>query len=99
MSALADLHEAPISGQHYSSFGDLRKKEFVQVKKETVGAQQLYGGLHLIPNLAPHHCSTCGQEGHNAWACKSLTVDPILVLLILSRKLNGAVNSPFSFVF
>ncbi|RPA98397.1 hypothetical protein L873DRAFT_1808410 [Choiromyces venosus 120613-1] len=31
---------------------------------------QLTSGLPLVPDRTPHHCSTGGQEGHNARACK-----------------------------
>ena len=34
--------------------------------------QQQYGGLPLIPDCAPHQCSTCSNESHNARACKKL---------------------------
>jgi len=48
------------------------KKERIQPNKARRHAriQQIAGGVPYIPDHAPHYCSTCGQEGHNARSCK-----------------------------
>ena len=82
MSALADL-QAPILGQHCSSSDDLRKNEFVQVKKETV--PEFNSCMAVSPSLLTVPLITVLPMVRRVimlGLVKSLTVDPILVLSI-----------------
>ena len=67
MSALADLLQAPVLGQHYSSFDDLRKNELAQAK------QQIVPLITVLPVV---------KRAIMLGLVKSITNDTILVLLI-----------------
>ena len=81
MSTLADLRQAPVLDQHYSSSDDLRKNEFVQAKQEIVPefnscmavctsflTVPLITGLPLV------------RRAIMPGLLKSLTIDPILLI-------------------
>ena len=83
MSSLADLRQAPVLGQHYSSFDDLRKSKFFQAKQEIV--PEFNSCMAVCPSFLTVPLITVLPVVKRAimlGLVKSLTIAPILVLLI-----------------
>ena len=85
MFALVDF-QAPILAQHYSSFVDLRKNEFVQVKQETMPE---FNSCMAVPLVRPSFLTvplitvlSVVRRAIMLGLVQRLTIDPILVLLI-----------------